>query len=420
MTPRVAYLNTQYPKISHTFIEREIQAVRAQGIEVRTFTIRPPGPSDLLSEAHRTESDRTTCLLDGHARLLARSLVVAATNPLGWLRGLLASQRLSPAGVVPRLMHLAYFLEATRLALELRRGRITHLHVHMANNGAAVALLACEVDRRLSYSMTIHGSAEFFDVHRLSLRAKASRAVFVRCISDFCRAQVMAWTSPEDWPRFHVIHCGLDLSRFHPAPRAESSGPLRLLTIGRLESVKGYPMLLEAIGQAREAGHEVTLEMVGDGPMRGVVERRIEELGLGRAVHLAGAIGQDSIQERIEAADALVVSSFMEGIPVVLMEAMAKGRPVISTSVGGVPELVEDGVSGILCRTGSPRELADAIARLAGARARFAEMGRAGRARIEREFDITDTGRRLAALLRRHAVASVAETRPASSQESPA
>lgn len=420
MTPRVAYLNTQYPKISHTFIEREIQAVRAQGIEVETFTIRPPGPGDLLSEAHREESGRTMCLLDSRARLLARSLVVAATNPLGWIRGLLASQRLSPAGFLPRLVHAAYFIEATRLALELRRRRITHLHVHMANNGAAVALLACEVDRRLSYSMTIHGSAEFFDVHRLSLRAKASRAAFVRCISDFCRAQVMAWTSPGDWPRLHVIHCGLDLSRFEPTPRADSSGPLRLLTIGRLEAVKGYPMLLDALKQAREAGHDVTLEMIGDGPMRGVVERRVAELGLGQAVRLAGLIGQDSIQERIEAADALVVSSFMEGIPVVLMEAMAKGRPVISTSVGGVPELVEDGVSGILCRTGSARELADAIARLAGARARFAEMGRAGRARIEHEFDIADTGRRLAALLRRHAVAPVGEAREVSSQESPA
>lgn len=415
MTPRVAYLNTHYPKISHTFIEREIQAVRRAGVEIETFSIRLPAPSDLLSQAHRDERDRTTYLLDSPARLLLGLCRALTRFPIGCLRGLHAAQRLSPPGFGPRALHLAYFAEAARLVVELAHRRISHIHVHMANNGAMVALLACRIDPTLSYSLTIHGSAEFFDVHRLALGTKAAGASFVRCISNFCRAQVMAWSDPAAWDRFRVVHCGVDLDRFSPVEHPGLDGPLRLLTIGRLEPIKGYPLLLDALHTLRASGLDATLSMIGDGPMRPLLRERIRALDLSNAVTLVGPVGQDEIGAHLDAAHALVVSSFMEGIPVVLMEAMAKGLPVVTTAVGGVPELVDDGVSGFLTRTGSSDDLATALRRLADARPRFRSIGQAGRERVRDEFNIETIGSLMADLFRSLPGPSQKRTEPAQS-----
>lgn len=399
-TKRVAILNTRYPALSHTFIEREIRAIRNHGMDVLTVSIRKPEAKDRLSENHRAAERETVYVLDGVSGLIAAMFMCLITRPIGTLRGLVVSQTLSPPGIRMHLLHLAYWVEAAKLVRVLRARHIQHVHVHMANNGASVAMLACKIDSALTYSLTIHGSTEFLNMEVHRLPAKARGAVFVRCISNFCRAQVMLAMRSFDLDRLHVVHCGVDPSRFAPRP-ALGPGPLRLLTVGRFDPIKGYSVLLRAIRKLVSEGVDVQLTMVGDGPVLGEIRALAKQLGLENIVNFPGAIGQDDILEHYAAADALVMSSFMEGIPVVLMEAMAMELAVVTTNVAGIPELVEHGVSGLLVEPSSPEKLAAALRELADDRSLIERMGKAGRKRVVDEFNIATVGTEVAAILER-------------------
>ncbi len=398
----IAYLNTEYPSLSHTFIEREVRALRQRGFEVQTFSIRPPGKHATLGGHHAKAAEETFAILAKKSRLLTGSLRALVASPLAWCRALAASMKLSPDGIKSRVTHLAYAAEAFVLAGELKRRGIEHVHVHMANNGAAVAKLACVYDLKLRYSLSIHGSAEFFHVDSWTLAAKVSDAVFVRCISDFCKAQVMIWTSPAIWDRFHVVHCGIDPEQFVPGEKP-ADGPLRLLTVGRLHPIKGYPLLLDACQALSDAKVEWSLDMVGDGGERARLETQAKSLGIASRVKFSGAVGQDKIQRHFDEADVMVISSFMEGVPVVLMEAMAKGLVVVSTNVGGIPELVDQGKSGVLVTPGSSARLAEALMTCARERDRFPALRAAGRAKIESEFTVGHVADGMAALFARYA-----------------
>lgn len=397
--PAVAYLNSQYPSLSHTFIEREVRALRARGIRVRTFTIRAADHAGRLGGAHAEAARETTVILSGAGAIARDVLGAVARSPLGVLRAVRESQRLAPGGLRSRLRHLAYAAEGLRLAAELRRARLTHVHVHMANNGAAAALLACAYDPRLTYSLTIHGSAEFFHVDTWSLAPKAERAVFVRCISNFCRAQVMAWTRPEAWERFHVVPCGIDPDAF-PLRGGSPDGPIRLLAVGRLAPIKGYAVLLDACAELSRRRVDWVLSLVGDGPERGALERRARDLGIADRVTFEGAVAAEAIAGHYRSAEVIVVSSFMESTPVVLMEGMACGLAVAGTRVGGIPDLVTDGVHGVLVAPGSGSALADGLGALATKRGRLADMGRSGREAVRRMHDIHDVGAAMSELLR--------------------
>ncbi len=398
---RLAYLNSQYPSLSHTFIEREVRALRERGVEVTTFSVRPPGASGSLGERHGAEARATIVLKPSAGALLLAQVGLALRAPLAYARGHVAAQRLSAPGLRARVASFAYAFEGARLAREMRRRGLSHVHVHMANNGAAVALLACRFDPSITYSMTIHGSAEFFDVHRLNLKAKAERAVFVRCISDFCHAQVMAWTNPASWDRFHVVRCGVDAEALAPGP-ARSWHELRLLTVGRLEPIKGYHVLLDACAALERAGVPWTLEMVGDGRLGDSLRQRARELDIADRVRFTGPVPQERLSEVYERSDALVVSSFMEGVPVVLMEAMSKGLLVVSTRVGGVPELVGDGVEGRLVPPASAGALAGALLELARDAGRLQSWRDAARARVVEHYNVAHLGEQMEALFRRY------------------
>jgi len=399
--PTIAYLNSEYPSLSHTFIEREIRALRERGFQIRTFSVRPPGKHATLGDEHARAARETRAILASRAALVLDSLRAILTSPVRTLRTIIAGQRLAPPGVGSRLRHGAYAIEGIWLARRLVEESITHVHCHMANNGAAVALLACRYDPRLTYSLSIHGSAEFFHVDSWTLAAKVESAAFVRSISNFCRAQIMAWTEPASWDRCHVVHCGIDPSQFAPLERARV-GPLRLLTVGRLHPIKGYPLLLEACRELSNDGIEWSLDMVGDGPMMPALRALSERLGISDRVRFSGAVGQDRIVSYYHGADVIVVSSFMEGVPVVLMEGMATGMAGLTTAVGGIPELVENGVSAVVVPPGSSAALADGLRRLARERSRVPDMGAAGRAKVLSEFSIEQTASGMADLFSRY------------------
>lgn len=407
---RVAYLNSEYPSLSHTFIEREVQDVRRRGVEVHTFSIRPAPANGLLSEAHTHEASSTCVLKVSAGSLLLSGLRTLFRRPIGLTRGLVRAQRLAQPGIRSRLWHIGYLLEGARLVEQLNQRGLKHVHVHMANNAASVALLACAIDPSINYSMTVHGSAEFFAVEEMRLVEKVRNALFVRVISLFCRAQLMAFCEPALWDRLHVIHCGVDLNNFVPrhgandpavttAPVAPVGRPkLRILTIGRLHPIKGYPQLLEACGLLSQRGVDWSWDIVGDGELRRELEERVRGLGFEHRVRFSGPVGQDDIQTHFDDADVLVVSSFMEGVPVVLMEAMAKELAVLSTRVGGVPELIDDGQEGLLTAPGSASGLAQSMERLARDPALRRRLGRAARVKIASEFNLATTGQRIVSL----------------------
>jgi glycosyltransferase involved in cell wall biosynthesis len=401
---RLAYLNSELASVSHSFVAGELHALRSLGVEVHPFSVRRPPPERLVGEASR-RLDRETCtLLDPGASWPDALDALRGRSLPNLLRAVWTGQRQAPGGLPSRGRHLAYVAEATRLTHELRRRGLRHVHVHMANNAAMIALLAAQLDPQLSWSLTIHGSAEFFHVDTWRLAQKAEAARFVRCISDLGRAQVMAWTAPETWARVHVVRCGVDLGQLRPGP-APTEGPLRILSVGRLHPIKGHRVLLEACRRLSDRDVAWSLVVVGDGPERGALERLAGDPALGDRVRFLGALPHEQVTTHYAAADLLCVSSFMEGIPIVAMEALAMERPVVATRVGGIPELVRDGREGLLVSPGSSTALADALAELAADPSRRREMGLRGRERLTGAYLLEDSARAMRDLFARYGVA---------------
>ncbi len=388
--PRLAYLTSEYPAVSHTFIRREIQALRQFGIVVATFSIRRPPSGDPRSNEDESELGSTVYLLPPKpvAYLMAH-VVAAATRPLAYGRALLKAITVRPPGLRSFVWHLFYFAEAVYLWRRLRRMEVSHLHVHFAMACATVAMLASYLGD-LTYSMTVHGPTVFYDRNRYLLREKVHSASGVVCISDFCRSQVMALSRPRDWAKLSVVHCGVDPSVYVPQPRSrpERSDSVRLLNVARLSPVKAHAILLNAIAQLKQEGCNVECTIVGDGPERAHLESLCSTLELQDRVTFAGSVDQDAIQRFYDRADIFVLPSFAEGVPVVLMEAMAKELPVITCRIMGIPELVDHGINGLLLSPGRCEHLAEAIAQLANDVEMRTAMGRNGRQKILREFDV--------------------------------
>ncbi len=396
----VVYLTGEYPRATDTFIQREVAALREMGADVRTCSIRRTDPAHHTGPEQREEARNTFVVLDAARRpasLLRAHAACLARGPRRYLRALALALRAGAPGAKGFLYQLFYFAEAGVLADRLTRIHAFHLHNHFGNSSCSVAMLASAM-AGTPYSYTLHGPAELFEPMRWRIDLKIARAAFVACISNFARSQGMLFSDAAHWPRMHVVHCGVAPDLYRARGPADA-GRQRLLFVGRLAGIKGVPILLEAVATLRERFPAMTLTLIGDGPERGAIEAEAARRGIADHVEFTGYLSQAAVAERLAEADLFVLPSFAEGVPVVLMEAMAAGLPVVATRVGGVAELVEDGVSGVLTAPGDPGALAEGIGRLlddAGLRAR---MGRAGRARVEAEFDAHVEAARLLALI---------------------
>jgi glycosyltransferase involved in cell wall biosynthesis len=380
---RLAYLTTAYPEVSHTFIRREILELVRRGHEVLRIAIRTPS-SQLVDGLDRAERTHTRYVLESAPRVLGATLAEALRSPTTFARALrtaLAMQRRSERGLV---RHLAYLAEACRVRRWLVRARTQHLHVHFGTNAAAVARLA----RLLGgppYSLTVHGPDEFDAPLGLSLAEKVSEAAFTVAISHFCMAQIQRWVSPAHWDRIRLARCSVD-SEFVREPRAIPATSHTLLCVGRLSAQKAQLALVEAAARLDAEGRDFELVLAGDGELRAEVEARIAKAGLEARVRLTGWVDAARVRELLHESRALVLASHAEGLPVVLMEAFALGRPVVSTMVGGIAELVEPGKSGWLVPAGDPEALLDALRSVLDAPlATLEAMGRAGRERVLRQ-----------------------------------
>jgi len=397
---KIAYLINQYPHVSHSFIRREIAALEASGVEVQRFSIRRP-TLQLTDPADIEEAKKTTVLLDaGLAGLAASTLKIAASRPLKFLRAIQTAWRLGRRSERGVLRHMVYVAEACVL-LKLTN---SHIHAHFGTNSTAVAML-CRILGGPSYSFTVHGPEEFDHPAALSLKEKIEAASFVVAISEFGRSQLYRWCDLPDWPKISVVHCGVDQSFMHAdSPYVPQRGRARrFVCVGRLCEQKGQLLLVQAAAQLANSGMQFELTLVGDGPMRAQIETLIREHNLQNIVHITGWANGQQVRDEILAARAMVLPSFAEGLPVVLMEALALGRPVISTYVAGIPELVEHGVNGWLVPAGSIESLTHAMRKaLETPLEQLVQMGQAGRTRVLANHDITKEAAKLRELFQQH------------------
>lgn len=405
---RLAYLNSHYPALSHTFIEREIEAVRRQGIEVDTFSIRASPVQDLRSATMRAEAARTYVLLGGQTCDWVRAHGAAwSHSPKSCAATAWRALRSGEPTPRSRLWQGFYFGEAVLLHDQMRDRGLRHIHVHHANVSADVARLACHLGNSIdgpdswTWSMTVHGSAEFENIRAWDLAAKIRQAQAISCISDFCRGQLVRLVEREHWDKISVVRMSVDPQRYVPPPSGRAhKGPMRGLAVGRLVTLKGFHVLIDSCARLRDQGTDVEVRIIGQGPDRAALQAHIDELGLHNLIHLVGPVGQDDILEHYQWADVYLMTSFMEGLPVVVMEAMATGLPVVATEVAAMSELVRDGENGTLIRMARVDELTQALADMAHDPDRRRRMGERGRDAVLAEFTPSTTGPAMADFLR--------------------
>ncbi len=398
MSARVAYFVNQYPKVSHTFIRREIAALERQGVHVDRLALRG-WDADVKDAQDVAERERTRYVLQGSlAGLVAEGLWRLLARPARARDALRLAWRMSKRAERSLPFHLIYLLEACRVAGWLERSGAQHVHAHFGTNSTEVVMLAHALGGP-RYSFTAHGPEEFDKPEFLGMARKIEHAAFAVAISSFGRSQLCRWVPAAQWPKIRVVHCGLEPDFFTAPGDIRPALVPRLVCVGRLCEQKGQLLLVAATAILARRGVAIELVLAGDGEMRADIEAAIAAAGLQAQVRITGWIGSEQVRDELLAARALVLPSFAEGLPVVIMEAMAIGRPVISTYVAGIPELVRDGVDGWLVPAGDVDALADAMqACLHTPPERLEAMGRSAHERVQARHAIDVEAGRLRGL----------------------
>lgn len=426
---RIAYLTGEYPRVTDTFIQREVAELRRLGATVQPFSVRRPRDGQALSQAQKEERDRTFYLLPFSPLALLSAHLKSARRLGRYLSALALAWRTRQRGVRGTLYQLAYFLEAGLLAERLRKEKIMHLHNHIGDSSGTVTMLASALGG-FGYSFTLHGPGIFFEPYRWRIDQKILRAKFVCCISQFCRSQAMIFAPMEAWSKLKIVRCGVDPQLFERSskrgfeqssemlagPAALSMSRLAvgvnsgqdLLFVGRLAAAKGLPVLLESLAQLRVSHPTIHLTVVGDGPDRSRLEQQVDALEIGRHVDFVGYKSPAAVRRYLRNADVFVMSSFAEGVPVVLMEAMVARLPVVATRIAGISELVEEGKSGFLVPPGDVGTLSDRISRLLANERLRDRFGIRGEQWVREAFNSRTEARKLYALIA-EAVGEVSE-----------
>lgn len=391
-----AYLMNAYPMTSTTFIRREIEAHERAGLTVDRFAVRP-WDTELVDPLDIAEADRVTYLLGkGAPKLAAALLAEAMTNPVGTARALAATWQLWRKATTERWKNPVYLLEAAALKRDAKKRGIDHIHTHFSTNSAAVAMLSQRFGGP-SYSVTVHGPDELYVLEENAVELKLRHAAFFSAITEYARGVLDAHTGGRMSDKIRIVGCGLDMVDF-PAP-----GPVpdnqALVCVGRLCAAKAQTLLVEAIAMVALDHPGVRLVLIGDGDTRGEIERLIRVNGLKRNVVLAGWQSNAEVRKALTEARALVLPSFAEGLPIVIMESLALGRPVVSTKITGIPELVDDSC-GWLVEPGDVPALTEALKTLlATPPDRLTEMAAVGRARVQARHDQDHNAAALRALI---------------------
>ncbi|MDO9383491.1 MAG: glycosyltransferase [Hyphomicrobiaceae bacterium] len=397
---RIAYIAGAYARASDTFIRNEVVELRARGHDVFTFSIRRDANVGQVGADVLSEQASTNYILENpKSEIIAGVLRGMFGNAPAFAKAVLLAWRTSAPGLKGHVLQFAYLIEAAYLAHCLQQLKIDILHNHIAENTATVAMLASEISG-VPFSMTVHGPGIFYHPRKWALGEKIARSAFTATITNFCKSQCMLFSDQAAWAKLHVVRCSAG-RRFEGQAEVPIPDAPRLVFVGRLCAEKGVPILLEAVSTLAAGGQPCEVVLVGDGPLRGEIEQMITGRKLQANVKILGWQSSERVRAEIEKSRALVVPSFAEGLPIVVMEAFAMGRPVVSTQVAGIPELVQHGQNGWLVAPGSAEALAGALAEAARMpAAEIAQMGRTAAADLRRMHDFTEQMNLLEGLLK--------------------
>jgi len=382
-----------------TFVLREVLALRELGFQVETASINVPDrPAEELTQAEADEAKCTYYVKQhGLSGAAVAKLQTVFGNFGGYWRGVGLAFRLAGLDLRRLYLNLMYFIEALMVGQWMKRKGLRHLHVHLASQAASVGLFVRTVFG-FGYSMTVHGPDEFYDADRQMLAEKIRAADFLCCISAFTRSQLMMLSPYEQWSKFVVSPLGVGAEIFAPRPGRPASEPFEILCVGRLTPAKGQHILIDAVEQLMQDGRQVRLRLVGSGPDETSLREHAARSTAAECMVFEGAINQDRIRDFYAAADAFCLPSFAEGLPVVLMEAMAMELPCVTTQIAGIPELIRDGVDGLLVPPSDLDALVKALARLMDNAELREQIGKSGRARVVEHYDLRRSVERLAAI----------------------
>lgn len=398
----LAYLCSQYPAVSHTFINREIQQLENHGVKVSPFSMRPGSILDGATDFEVAQMADTWVI---HKQSL---LTILWAMPWAFFKGpirfiaaffyALQLQQFRPRECLWALFHL---LEGCMLAREMKRRGINHVHVHFANSEAAIALYAHKACG-IQYSFTLHGPDCFYNMVLGNFEAKVAHAAFIVTISHFATGQVVRVAGVESMKRMDIVRCGVDPERYTPLARTASTDDVfNIVCTGRLTPTKGQALLVDACKTLSDEGRDFRCVFIGGGDDFEPLKQRVQDYGIGDKVSLTGPLPQDGVRDHLQKAHLFALPSFAEGVPVVLMEAMSMEIPCISTRVGGIAELIEDGVNGYLVHSGDADGLASRLRDAMDHRQQLPKLGEAARQRILEQFDVRKSGARLAEIFKR-------------------
>ncbi len=392
---KLLYIINQYPAISHTFIEGEIRGLETLGFEIDRLSFNTPDrPIEALSLAEKSEAALTTCLKQELKDRPHIYLLFALLHPIRSIAALRTALKMGKKAN-KRAKHFGYFLAALVAGKIASDSKPDLIHAHFSTQACSIALLASRLSK-VGYSVTVHGPDEFYDVEANNLKEKYSNADAIITISEFAKSQVLKQLELSQWDKVFVNHLGVDVDKFAPQPKTAQPGPLNVLCVGRLVNAKGQGVLLRALEIIDSLETDVSVTLVGDGPDR----EQLEEYAAMRALPatFVGIINSDELPDVIAETDLFVLPSFAEGIPIVLMEAMAMGVPCITTHITGIPELITDGLDGLLVPAGSAEQLATAIKKMHDDPAIRRNLGHEAITTINNSWQIKSSNERLAEL----------------------
>jgi colanic acid/amylovoran biosynthesis glycosyltransferase len=391
---RVAYLINIYPKVSHTFIRREIRALEQQGVYVLRIALRGWN-EELVDTEDLIERKRTRFVLrDGAKGLLTASAKVLLARPIRFMRTLALALRMGRNSNRPLFVHVIYVAEACQVLLWLRSAGTQHLHAHFGSNSAEIAMFVNMLGGP-SWSFTAHGPDEFVNPELTGLAEKVRRCDVMITVTSFGRSQVYRLMEYRYWPKVNLIHCGLEHDFYSSTPKLANNSR-RFVCVGRLCSQKGQALLIESAAELLKLGLDFELVLVGDGELRTEIELLVKNLDLQGRVRITGWISNIAVRLELEGARAMVLPSFAEGLPVAIMEAMSLEKPIISTFIAGIPELVEDGKHGWLVPAGDVKALVKAMRDCLNTPSEELErMGRSARQRVLLRHNVDTEAKKL-------------------------
>jgi glycosyltransferase involved in cell wall biosynthesis len=389
----IAYLLHRFPRVTDTFISREIRSLQKAGTEVKVISIwkpREPETKPELVDAWR--ADVTFLLPRFIPSVLWSCLAVGLGSPGRFVKALRLALATTRPGLRGLIYQMFYLAEAMLAARVLRRLGVNHVHNHFGDHSGIVVMLASMLSG-IDYSISFHGPHVFLDGPYAAIKQKVERARFIRCISYFCRSQVLVFAPDADLTLLKIVHCGLDLARYQFRPPRETV--TGIFCAARLAPEKGLEFLIQALALLVAKNYDLQLRIAGDGPSRDYLKDVAKKLGVANRVSLVGNLNEQEVAHELSAADLFILPSLAEGLPVSAMEAMAVGVPVIATNIAGTGELIDNGKSGLLLPPTSPEAIADAVVAMANSYEFRCQAAALARKKVVEEFDIAKESQKL-------------------------